>query len=294
MPLLTKRRGARPRNTYTKNVASAPAGGRLKKICMPPFLKFAGIKWVNGLKRVVAVTLLLMTVVLVPASVCAVTLWLYNKAVTSEFFVTKHVDVTGNVRLSRDMVLQYCGIKVGDNSLAVSIINAEQNLLRTPWVEEVSVKRLLPDRFVIRLKERLPSFWIYKDDVLYYANEAGEAIAPVESGNFLSLPTLAVETGAEDATPYLTRLIRDMHSGVLPVEFGAIASVTASAGRGIEIYMADRELRLSVAVDDWDSNLTRLGTALGDLAGRHELKDVREVRAANGDVWVILNKPAQG
>ncbi|MDR2850786.1 MAG: FtsQ-type POTRA domain-containing protein [Desulfovibrio sp.] len=261
---------------------------------MPPFLKFAGIKWVNGLKRVVAVTLLLMTVVLVPASVCAVTLWLYNKAVTSEFFVTKHVDVTGNVRLSRDMVLQYCGIKVGDNSLAVSIINAEQNLLRTPWVEEVSVKRLLPDRFVIRLKERLPSFWIYKDDVLYYANEAGEAIAPVESGNFLSLPTLAVETGAEDATPYLTRLIRDMHSGVLPVEFGAIASVTASAGRGIEIYMADRELRLSVAVDDWDSNLTRLGTALGDLAGRHELKDVREVRAANGDVWVILNKPAQG
>jgi cell division protein FtsQ len=288
--------GHRSRNTYAKETSSDKTGGKLSKIRLrvPSFLKFGKIKGFDGLKSIAAVALLLLTVVLVPASVCAVTLWLYNKATTSEFFFTKHVDVAGNVRLSRDLVLQYSGIKVGDNSLAVSISKAEQNLLRTPWVEEVSVKRLLPDRFVIRLKERMPSFWIHKDGVLHYANERGEFIAPVESGNFLSLPTLTIEPGAEDATPYLSRLVTDMHSGALPVEAGAIASVTASLGRGIEIYLADRELRLSIAVEDWDGNLARLGVALGDLARRHELKDVREVRAANGDVWVIVNKPAQG
>ena len=118
--------------------------------------------------------------------------------------------MTGNVRLSHDMVLQYGGIREGDNSLAVSIAKVERNLRKTPWVEEASVKRLLPDRFVIKLKERLPTFWVHKDGVLYYANERGEIIAPVESKNFLSLPTLRVESGAEDDLPYLTRLMKGM------------------------------------------------------------------------------------
>ena len=229
---------------------------------------------------------------LILAGVCYSSLWLYNKAITSDFFTTRHVDVTGNVRLSHDMVLQYGGIREGDNSLAVSIAKVERNLRKTPWVEEASVKRLLPDRFVIRLKERLPSFWVHKEGVLYYANELGEIIAPVESKNFLSLPTLHVEPGAEDDLPYLTRLMKSMQSGLLPVEAGAVSSVTVSPAKGIEIYLEDREMRLSIATDDWEGNLSRLGLTLGDLARRHELRNVREIRSVNGNVWVLLNQPA--
>lgn len=143
------------------------------------------------------------------------------------------------------MVLQYGHIKEGDNSLAVSIAKVEQSLRQTPWVKEVSVKRLLPDRFGIKLKERMPSFWVHKDGVLYYANERGAIIAPVESKNFLSLPTLTIEPGAEEAIPFLSRLMKDLQGGALPVEAGAVAAVTVSPGRGIEIYLEDREMRLS-------------------------------------------------
>lgn len=236
---------------------------------------------------------LLLSAVLVLAVVCATSLWLYDKAVTSDFFTTRHVDVTGNVRLSRELVLQYGHIKEGDNSLAVSIAKVEQSLRQTPWVKEVSVKRLLPDRFVIKLKERMPSFWVHKDGVLYYANERGAIIAPVESKNFLSLPTLTIEPGAEEAIPFLSRLMKDLQGGALPVEAGAVAAVTVSPGRGIEIYLEDREMRLSVATDDWSGNLARMSVTLGDLARRHELKNVREARAVNGNVWVILNQSAQ-
>lgn len=254
---------------------------------------FGRLTRLGSLKSLAALAVLLLTVALALAGVCAASLWLYNEAVTSEFFTTRHVDVTGNVRLSREMVLQYGGIKEGDNSLAVSIAGVERNLRQTPWVEEVSVKRLLPDRFVIRLKERMPSFWVHKDGVLYYANERGDIIAPVESRNFLSLPTLRIEAGAEDATQYLARLLKDMQSGVLPVEAGAIAAVTVSPGRGVEIYLEDREMRLSIATDDWNGNLARMSVTLGDLARRHELKNAREVCAVNGNVWVILNQSAQ-
>ncbi|MDO5483385.1 MAG: FtsQ-type POTRA domain-containing protein [Desulfovibrionaceae bacterium] len=200
--------------------------------------------------------------------------------------------MTGNVRLTRELVLEFGGIEQGANSLAVSIADVERRLLETPWVEEVSVKRLLPDRFVIKLKERMPSFWVHRDGVLYYANERGGVIAPVESENFLSLPTLRIEEGAEDMVPYLTRLLQDMHKGALPVEAGAIASVSLSPGRGVEIYLEDREMRLSIATDDWEGNLARMGVTLGDLARRQELKNVREVHALNGNVRVILNRLA--
>ena len=225
---------------------------------------------------------------------CAGSIWLYGKATTSDFFATRHIDVAGNVRLSREMVLQYGGLKEGENSLAVSIAEVERKLRATPWVEEVSVKRLLPDRFVIKIKERMPTFWVHKDGVLYYANESGEAIAPVESRNFLSLPTLSVEAGAEDDVAYLPRFMKGLHAGSLPVEAGAIASITVSPARGIEIYLEDREMRLSIATDDWAGNLARIGLTLGDLARRHELKNVREVRSVNGSVWVTLSQPMRG
>lgn len=293
MPLSLKKNARKARNSYTRTSSvSGKKGPRTAKLRMPAFLaaSFGRIKSLSGLKSLAAIVTLLVGMGLVLAGVCFTSLWLYNTAITSDFFTTRHIDVAGNVRLSRDMVLQYGGLQEGDNSLAVSIAKVEHNLRQTPWVEEVSVKRLLPDRFVIKLKERMPSFWVHKDGALYYANERGVVIAPVESKNFLSLPTLRVESGAEDAIPFLARLMKDIQNGVLPVEAGAIASITLSPGRGIEVYLEDREMRLSIATDDWEGNLARLGVTLGDLARRHELRNVREVRAVNGNVWVLLNQ----
>lgn len=294
MPLALKKSGRKARNAYTRAAVSGKKGRRAQRSVMPAPLRALGarLRGLRGLKSLAALTALLLGLGLVLAGVCLASLWLYSAAITSDFFTTRHVDVTGNVRLSRQMVLQYGGIREGGNSLSVSISKVERNLRQTPWVAEVSVKRLLPDRFVIKIKERLPSFWVHKNGVLYYANERGEIIAPVESENFLSLPTLRVEPGAEDDIPYLERILRDMRKGALPVEAGAIATVTLSPGRGVELYLEDRELRLSLATDDWDGNLARLGMALGDLARRRDLRNVREVRAVNGSVWVLLNQPA--
>lgn len=301
MPSALRRSGRKSRNVYTTPKEARFAGlARVLSSLRLPGSRRAGGPPSGGrrggsvrMRNLAVGALVLLVAGLTLAGICAVSLWLYGKALTSDFFATKHVDVAGNVRLTREMVLQYGGIGEGDNSLAVSIAEVERNLRDTPWVEEASVKRLLPDRFVIKLKERMPSFWVHKDGVLYYANERGGIIAPVESKNFLSLPTLRIEPGAEEATPYLARLLKDVQGGGLPIEAGAIAQVTLSPARGVELYLEDREMRLSIATDDWEGNLARLGMALGDLARRHELGGVREARAVDGNVWVIRSQPAR-
>ncbi|MBO4301284.1 MAG: FtsQ-type POTRA domain-containing protein [Desulfovibrio sp.] len=293
MPFALKKSARRSRNTFTRVSRPSEISHKWKMLRWLQVLKGGADRMhvVWSVKSLAVLFGILAGLVCVLVGMCYSSLWLYNKAVTSDFFVTRHIDVSGNVRLSREMVLEYGGVHEGDNCLAVSIAKVEMNLRQTPWVEEVSVKRLLPDRFVIKLKERMPSFWIQRDGVLYYANEKGEIIAPVESRNFLSLPTLHVFAGAEGDIPYILRLVQGMKQGVLPMEMGAISSITLSPGKGIEVYMEDREMRLSISTDDWDGNIVRLGMALGDLARRHELRQVREVRSVNGNVWVLFHQP---
>lgn len=238
-------------------------------------------------KSFLAVALLISLVGGALTGTAFLSVWVYKKAVTSDFFTTTHIDVAGNTRLSREMVLKYGGISEGDNSLSVSIADVERRLRNTPWVREASVKRLLPDRFVIRIQERMPSFWVRKDNTLYYANERGEIIAPVESVNFLSLPTLTIMPGAEEFVGYLEKLLADLRSGVLPIEPGSIAQIVLNPANGIEIQLEDRNLKLAIATDDWEGNLNRLGLALADMAKRRELGHAREIRSVDGNVWVI-------
>ncbi|MBQ7618009.1 MAG: FtsQ-type POTRA domain-containing protein [Desulfovibrio sp.] len=204
-------------------------------------------------------------------------------------FVTKTIEVQGNVRLPRELVLQYAGLSEGQNSLAVNIAGIEQNLRKTPWVEAVSVKRLLPDKFVIRLKERMPSFWVHKDGVLYYATEKGEIIAPVESSNFLSLPALSVEQGADELRNYLPRFRESVRTGDLPLDLAAISQITLSLSRGLELYLEDRELWLSFDPRQWEEQVGRIKRVFADLIKRREMKNVRAIRVIDGQVWVLTN-----
>lgn len=266
------------RNTYSSTGKNTSSRLRSIRFSLPPARNFKGVLGIVVCAAVGAALLLALGVG---------TLRLYRFATTSPFFATKYVDVAGNARLTRDMVLELAGLDIGANSLAVSIAKMERALLSSPWVEEVSVKRLLPDRFVIKLRERTPSFWIRRDGVLYYADTEGTIIAPVESAHFLSLPTLEAEPGTEDEIYRLGEFMKDLQNGRLPVEFGAISGITLSPGRGVELYLEDRNMRLSIATDDWKGNLERLGITLGDLARRNELGIVRDVRASDGNVWVI-------
>jgi cell division protein FtsQ len=214
-------------------------------------------------------------------------LHLYRYAVSSPFFAVKDVDVSGNVRLRREGVLELTGVRVGDNSLAVSIAGMERAVSRNPWVEEVAVKRILPDRFAVRLRERKPWFWIRNEGSLYYADEFGKPIAPVEHADFVSLPTLEVAIGAENLLPKLRDYVTDLRGSALSADYGAVSWIRLSPGKGVEVYLENRDMRLSVSPEDWSGNLSRLGTVLNDLARRDELSRTAEIRAADGSVWVI-------
>lgn len=215
----------------------------------------------------------------------------YRYITNSSYFAVKTLEVEGNFRLTSREVLEIAGLRSGMNALLVSIDEVERSLVGSPWIKTVSVKRALPDGFVIQVTEREPVFWVRRGGVLYYADATGEPIVRVSPGRFASLPTLEVEVGAEHLRERLPELMNSLMKTRLVTDAAAITRVRLSPGRGVEVALRNNRLVLSIGQEEWRDNLGRLAATLADVTRRGELKKVREVRVHGASVWVIQKGP---
>ncbi|MDL2209206.1 FtsQ-type POTRA domain-containing protein [Desulfovibrio sp. OttesenSCG-928-O18] len=215
----------------------------------------------------------------------------YRYLTNSSYFAVKTLEVVGNFRLTSREVLDNADVDKGMNALLVSIDAVERKLAGNPWVEAVSVKRTLPDGITIRLKEKTPHFWVRHNGVFYYADATGVPIVAVTPDSFASFPVLEVEGGAEDMTAKLPELLASLAKARLTVDVAAVSRVRLSPGRGVEVFLENNRLVLSIGQEEWTANLGRLAATLADVAKRGEMKDIREVRVHGAGVWVIKKGP---
>jgi cell division protein FtsQ len=109
---------------------------------------------------------------------------------TSASFAIKHIDVTGNEQLTTPAVLAAAGLAIGQNVFAVGPEEARQALAQHPWIESVSVRRRLPGRFTIELRER-HAVATMMSGRLYLVSDDGLAFKPLEPGDPYDLPVIS-------------------------------------------------------------------------------------------------------
>lgn len=210
----------------------------------------------------------------------------YRYITGCQYFSLKMLEIQGASRLSSREILETAGLLQGANTLELSISKVERALTANPWVADVSVQRVLPGGLAIILKEKKPAFWMLHEDGLHYADVEGGIIAPVSPGRFASLPALEVEKGAEESAKALPDLILTLRRARLPLDISALSWIRLSAARGVEIYVEDADLKISLGLDGWLSNVRRLETVMADLERRGEISRVRSIRAHGSNVWV--------
>jgi hypothetical protein len=71
-------------------------------------------------------------------------------------FATRQVDLETDGVVAVDQLKTWAGIKPGDNLLALDLARVKRNLEGVPFVESVSVERVLPHTLRIRVSEREP------------------------------------------------------------------------------------------------------------------------------------------
>lgn len=214
----------------------------------------------------------------------------YRYMTRSDWFTLKEIEVQGNSRINSREILEIAELDDGANLLALSIEDIKRSLSRNPWVKEVSVRRELPGKLIIGIKERDPFFWMLLEGEIHYADERGNIIAPVVAANFAPLPTLEVETGAEGMAAGLPDLIRTLHQSDIPIDMRTMSFLRLSASRGIELYVDSSQLKIVIGTEEWVHNVDRLNKTLRDLKRRGELHIVQTIKAQGVNVWVETDK----
>ena len=162
----------------------------------------------------------------------------YDYVMETGYFHVREVLVEGNERLSNAEVLEAAGIRPGTHVLAADLQRMAARLRAHPWISWAHVRRELPARLLIELREERPVA-LLADGPLYLVNAAGEIFAPLEPQT-------------------------DTH---LPIVTGLSAAVLTGQGPAAEVARGD--LRAAV-------NLARLYRSM-NLDGRWPLSEVRVI-----------------
>ncbi len=210
----------------------------------------------------------------------------YRWLTTVNYFALQSATVTGCSRLSEERIREIAGLTPGINVLSLSMDKMRADLAREPWVDAVAVKRVLPGAIVVEVKEKSPSYLVQYQGTLYYADEVGRIIDKVEPGQFVSLPQIEVEAGMEKHLALLADLRRAVAERQVPFDFGQIAWLRLSWGRGLEIRLMDPGIMLCLGSHQWHRNLSRMNMVWTDLRRRGELDKVGLITAEGDKVWV--------
>ncbi len=112
------------------------------------------------------------------------------------YFALNQITVEGNRRLTRDEVLLWGGVDEG-----MSIWDAAPNIVQIglqshPWIQRVTVRRDLPHRLLIDVRERRPVA-IARLDQLTYVDRGGQLLGPLRDDDSRDYP---IVTGLDGPT----------------------------------------------------------------------------------------------
>lgn len=121
--------------------------------------------------------------------------------ILNEFRIDK-IEFDGNERIPEVLLLKASGLKYKSNIFAVPINDIKRKLEQVSWIKSVSIQRKLPNKFSIRIAERVPIAILQRDYKLYLLDDDGKVLEHDGIGSFGNLP-IVIGGEAEKAVKHL-------------------------------------------------------------------------------------------
>jgi len=94
-----------------------------------------------------------MAAVVALAVVTGLFILVHDLATQCDYFAARQMSIEGTRRLTPEQVARQARVRIGDNILAVNLALVRKRLLAHPWIAEAEVRREIPSRLIIRVKE---------------------------------------------------------------------------------------------------------------------------------------------
>lgn len=192
--------------------------------------------------------------------------------IRSDFFSLKKVEVLDNDILSKSEIINLSNIKLEKNIFDYNKKDIKNNIIKNPYIEDVSVTRKIPSTIVIHIKEKEILAALNQDENYYYIDNKGNLIGNIDkskikdntliiSTNF-NIKNNKIKYNSNTDKEYLVSLAKNIKNQNLQVEikdvdFTRKSEIVMKNKKGLDIYILKDK--------DISKNINKLSKILLDL-----------------------------
>lgn len=117
---------------------------------------------------------------------------LFNFIFSSNFCNIQEVIIQGNDFLSEEEIFFSSGIKLGENIFKLDLKKSINFLKQEPWIKEVEIKRVIPNKIIIYLTERESAAIVYSGEEYFFCTKEGMLLSKIsEPEETFDLPLIS-------------------------------------------------------------------------------------------------------
>ncbi len=232
--------------------------------------------------------------------------FLHDLLTRGDFFPARRIEVVGAVRLSAPEILQTAGVQRGMNLLGLNLSAARRRLLAHPWIREAELRREIPSRLDIRVREHTAIARVALGRG-FLLNESGEIFKEADPADPADLPEVegltAEDLPVADRSEAQPATLRRGFGLLSPEErrppgraLAAVMALLESAAAagdvlpppailrvrvdrqlGLTVFLREGERRIDLGWDDYGRKLTRLAEVRDFFRAHPEMASYRRL-----------------
>jgi cell division septal protein FtsQ len=199
----------------------------------------------------------------------------YVHLLEDPFFGVKEVEVEGNRKIPRETVLSLTEMEGMPNLFTLKLKEVAKRLVLHPWIEQVKVSKVFPNKIYIQIEERKP-IAILQLEELYYIDTKGVIFSPVGDRDPYNYPFLtgltrqALEKDPVETKRLIMKALEFLRivykERVFPPE--EISEIHMEKTFGIQYFTKAEGVEVRMGWEQFGEKLRRLSIIWSDLRKR--------------------------
>jgi cell division protein FtsQ len=201
--------------------------------------------------------------------------WIYVHLLGDPYFRVREVEVEGGRKIPKETLLSLTVIEGMPNLFSVKLKEVVKRLESHPWIEQVRVRKVFPNKILIQIEEKKPMAIIQLEE-LYYIDTQGEIFSPVGDRDGYNYPYLTgltrrvLEKDPVEAKRLITKALEILRivgqEKFPPLE--EISEIHMEKALGIHCFTKTEGVEVKMGWEDFGEKLGKLSLIWSDLRKR--------------------------
>lgn len=206
--------------------------------------------------------------------------------ISTKYIFVRDIVFVGNYYIKDEELMHLLKIKKGDRLLSVSNKELYSRLKKSPWINDLVVRKDLTGQISISIKEATPLAILSLSDANYLIDRDGKILEQIKHNSEFFLNIIKdIAPNNKETYDEVIKLANLLHRG----DFFSEGSVEISGNRPEDIVLKADNLLIKIGAGDYDKKLERLRVVKKEIEKRNVRVEYIDLRFADR----IIVKPVE-